>query len=52
MPPFKGEHLEQARAKLVGTYLLQGQALRFPHPWLKTFGSPKYAHYDWVDHTW
>ena len=25
-----------------GTYLPQGQAPRFPHGWLKIFGSPRY----------
>ena len=51
MPSFEGEHLKHARTKLIG-YLLQGQALKFPHTWLKIYGSPKYAHYDWVNHTW
>ena len=28
----------------------QGQALRFPHGWLKISGSPKHPPYNWVDH--
>jgi hypothetical protein len=31
--------------------LPQGQDPRFQHDWLKTFASPGYSHYDWVDHS-
>ena len=35
------------------TYLIQGQAhTRFPHGWLKIYGSQGYPHYVWVDHRW
>ena len=36
--------------KLVGTYLSQEQAPRFPHGWLKTCNLPGYPYYIWVDH--
>ena len=52
LPPFEGEHLWMGINKLADTYLPQGVAPRFPHGWLKKFGSPGYPHYDKVDSTW
>ena len=36
--------------KLANTYLPQRQATRIPHALLRIPGSPRYPHYDMVDH--
>ena len=53
LPPFKGEHIEQAQTTSQLTpNLPQGQAPRFPYGCLNISSSPIYSHYDWVDHRW
>jgi hypothetical protein len=49
----KAKHLERVQTSQPALiYLLQEQAPRLPHCWLKVSSSPRYPHYGGVEYRW